>query len=186
MNSYKVQSSGQKLRIILDWIVFDNQSHKNNFAQNVRDAFLLFVKNDNVDDIKQLYNKIQNTIPDNEGKFVFWRENKDKCLGAVFLHAISMHFNTENKNGKDLIIMALNSLIDGKKFDTSIIKNMEYLMVNDLELYGWCSLIKKINILNNEQFSKLSDEDMKLKFNFSDKLIDKLKKDYQKKIQKIN
>ena len=186
MNNQKVKSTGQKLRIILDWIVFDLDSHQNNFAMDVREAFISFIQDDETNKIKNLYNKIQNSTPDSNGKFVFWKENKEKCLGAIFLHAISLHFNTENKNGKDLIIMGLNSLIDGTKFNSNIIKNMEYLMVNDLELYGWCTLIKKINLLNDQQFSKLSDDDMKLNFNFSDELINKFKKDYEEKIKEMN
>ena len=181
MSDYKVDTIGQKLRIILDWIVFDKKSYENNFAKKVRDAFVAFVEKNETILIEDLYNKINFNIPEGDGRFVFWRENKNKCMGAIFLHSISLHFNTKDKNGKDLIMMSLDSLVDDKKFDSSIIKNLEYLLINDLEVYGWCSLIKKINLLTDEQFEKLTDNDMILNFNLSDRLIDKLKKDFEKK-----
>ena len=183
MSNSKVNTFGQKLRILLDWIVFDEKSYENNFAIKIRDAFNSFIDKNETILIEDLYNKINLSFPDINGKFVFWRENKNKCMSAIFLHAISLHFNTDDKNGKDLITMSLDSLIDNKKFDTSIIKNLEYLLLNDLELYGWVLLINKINQLSDEEFSKLSDDDMKLNFNLSQRLVEKLKKDYNNKMQ---
>ncbi len=156
----------EKIRSVLGFILFDNDSHliKNNetitFAQLVRDVFKNWINRENNWIVTHTYNELPNEL-DNE-IIVFWKKDRIRFSAALFLYTIipfyKLRKNKKDKHG-ELILELLDSLIDGKEFNKQYFQDCDLTYYWHHETASYLYKSKQIMDMSDETFKNLEDFD---------------------------